>query len=135
MASWLWRLKKPLLLGPLGGGMVAPKAPVASHAAVDAAAPEALATTAHVAESASGTTATPGAPEASPLEGPASTAPTPDVGESSSDPQRAAEEELEVVFGRPLLPGSLHDDAVPLPCVLLQPRRSLEEAEAVFRRE
>lgn len=25
MASWLWRLKKPLLLGPLGGGMVAPK--------------------------------------------------------------------------------------------------------------
>lgn len=24
MASWLWRLKKPLLLGPLGGGMVAP---------------------------------------------------------------------------------------------------------------
>jgi glycosyltransferase involved in cell wall biosynthesis len=26
MASWLWRLKKPLLLGPLGGGMVAPKA-------------------------------------------------------------------------------------------------------------
>jgi glycosyltransferase involved in cell wall biosynthesis len=26
MASWLWRLKKPLLLGPLGGGMVAPSA-------------------------------------------------------------------------------------------------------------
>ncbi|MBJ6143774.1 glycosyltransferase family 4 protein [Hymenobacter sp. BT559] len=25
MASWLWRLKKPLLLGPLGGGMVAPR--------------------------------------------------------------------------------------------------------------
>jgi glycosyltransferase involved in cell wall biosynthesis len=25
MASWLWRLKKPLLLGPLGGGMVAPQ--------------------------------------------------------------------------------------------------------------
>jgi glycosyltransferase involved in cell wall biosynthesis len=25
MASWLWRLKKPMLLGPLGGGMVAPK--------------------------------------------------------------------------------------------------------------
>lgn len=24
MASWLWRLKKPLLLGPLGGGMTAP---------------------------------------------------------------------------------------------------------------
>jgi glycosyltransferase involved in cell wall biosynthesis len=24
MASWLWRLQKPLLLGPLGGGMVAP---------------------------------------------------------------------------------------------------------------
>ncbi|HEX8425461.1 glycosyltransferase family 4 protein [Hymenobacter sp.] len=24
MASWLWRLKKPLLLGPLGGGMQAP---------------------------------------------------------------------------------------------------------------
>ena len=26
MASWLWRLKKPLLLGPLGGGMTAPPA-------------------------------------------------------------------------------------------------------------
>ncbi|AMR27347.1 hypothetical protein A0257_09745 [Hymenobacter psoromatis] len=26
MASWLWRLKKPLLLGPLGGGMTAPTA-------------------------------------------------------------------------------------------------------------
>ena len=26
MASWLWRLKKPLLLGPLGGGMMAPAA-------------------------------------------------------------------------------------------------------------
>ena len=26
MASWLWRLKKPLLLGPLGGGMQAPAA-------------------------------------------------------------------------------------------------------------
>jgi glycosyltransferase involved in cell wall biosynthesis len=25
MASWLWRLKKPLLLGPLGGGMTAPE--------------------------------------------------------------------------------------------------------------
>ena len=25
MASWLWRLKKPLLLGPLGGGMKAPE--------------------------------------------------------------------------------------------------------------
>jgi len=25
MASWLWRLRKPLLLGPLGGGMVAPQ--------------------------------------------------------------------------------------------------------------
>jgi glycosyltransferase involved in cell wall biosynthesis len=25
MASWLWRLKKPLLLGPLGGGMQAPQ--------------------------------------------------------------------------------------------------------------
>ncbi|TDN38339.1 glycosyltransferase [Hymenobacter sp. UV11] len=24
MASWLWRLKKPLLLGPMGGGMTAP---------------------------------------------------------------------------------------------------------------
>ena len=24
LASWLWRLKKPLLLGPLGGGMTAP---------------------------------------------------------------------------------------------------------------
>lgn len=24
MASWLWRLRKPLLLGPLGGGMTAP---------------------------------------------------------------------------------------------------------------
>ena len=26
MASWLWRLRKPLLLGPLGGGMTAPAA-------------------------------------------------------------------------------------------------------------
>jgi glycosyltransferase involved in cell wall biosynthesis len=26
MASWLWRLNKPLLLGPLGGGMKAPEA-------------------------------------------------------------------------------------------------------------
>jgi glycosyltransferase involved in cell wall biosynthesis len=25
MASWLWRLRKPLLLGPLGGGMTAPE--------------------------------------------------------------------------------------------------------------
>jgi glycosyltransferase involved in cell wall biosynthesis len=25
MASWLWRLKKPLMLGPLGGGMTAPE--------------------------------------------------------------------------------------------------------------
>src|SRR6185312_16154573 len=57
---------------------------------------------------------------------------------SSSGP--VAEEELEVVFGRQLLQlQPPEEEATPLPQVLVQVRRSIEEAtsfaEAAFRRE
>ena len=52
--------------------------------------------------------------------------PTPEVPTSSSDP--LAEEELEVVFGRQLLQGPSEEETVPLPRVLVQVRRSIEEA-------
>ena len=61
----------------------------------------------------------------------------PDVPTPSSQP--AVEEELEVVSGRRLLQGPPEEDVVPLPRVLSQIRRTIEEAtstaEAAFRRE
>jgi len=64
--------------------------------------------------------------------------PAPEVPTSSSNP--AAEEELEVVFGRQLLQlQPSEEEATPLPQVLVQVRRSIVEAtssaEAAFRRE
>ena len=64
--------------------------------------------------------------------------PTPEAPTSSSGP--VAEEELEVVFGRQLLQlQPPEEEATPLPQVLVQVRRSIEEAtssaEAAFRRE
>ena len=53
--------------------------------------------------------------------------------------QPAAEEELDVVSGRRLFQGPPEEDAVPLPRVLVQVRRTIEEAtstaEAAFRQE
>ena len=61
----------------------------------------------------------------------------PEAPTSSSDP--VAEEELEVVFGRQLLQGPLEEEVTPLPRVLVQVRRSIEEAtssaEVAFRWE
>ena len=64
--------------------------------------------------------------------------PAPEAPTSSSGP--IAAEELEVVFGRQLLQlQPLEEEATPLPQVLVQVRRSIEEAtssaEAAFRRE
>ncbi|XP_039851793.1 homer protein homolog 1-like [Panicum virgatum] len=56
---------------------------------------------------------------------------------SSSNP--AADEELEVVFGRQLLQGPTEEETTPLPQVLVQVRESIMEAtssaKAAFRRE
>ena len=63
--------------------------------------------------------------------------PAPEVPTSSSDP--VAEEELEVVFGLQLLQGPSEEESTPLPQVLVQVWRSIEEAtssaEAAFWRE
>ena len=63
--------------------------------------------------------------------------PVPDI--PSPNAQPAAEEELEEVSGRRLLQGAPEEEAAPLPRVLVQVRRSIEEAtssaEAAFRWE
>jgi hypothetical protein len=50
----------------------------------------------------------------------------------SSAPQPVQEEELEVVYGRHLLPSPAE---VPLPHLLIKTQQALEETEAGFRRE
>ena len=105
-------------------GAAAPDAAVAEAQVLGAAAPDAAAAeTPETSAAAASTTAT-GAPM------PAPEAPTSRFGP-------AAEEELEVVFGRQLLQLQLpEEEATPLPQVLIQVRRSIEEAtssaEAAF---
>jgi len=84
-------------------------------AATDMAAPKDPAASARIAGGLFGTADTPGASGESPPQGPAPAAPAPDAGVSTSGPQSAAEEELEVVLGRRLLRGPLQVDVVPFP--------------------
>ena len=124
-------------LGAAAPDAAAAEAPVLGAAAPDTAAADTpvLGTAAPDAAAAAGATAT----SAASVNTTATEAPmlAPEAPTSSSD--HIVEEELEVVFGKQLLQGPLEEEATPLPQVLVQVRRSIEEAtssaEAAFRRE
>ena len=127
------------MLGTAAPDAAAVEAPELGTAAPDTAAAEApeLGTAAPDAAASGAPELGTAAPDAAAAEAPetsaAAEAPT-----SSSGP--VAEEELEVVFGRRLLQLQLpEEDVTPLPQVMFQVRRSIEEAtssaETAFRRE
>jgi hypothetical protein len=108
-------------------GAAAPDAAAAEAPVLGAAAPDAAAAVATETSAAAASTKATEAPM-----------PTPEAPTSSSGP--VSEEELGVVFGRQLLQlQPPEEEATPLPQVLVQVQRSIEEAtssaEAAFRRE
>ena len=123
-------------------GVAAPDVPVVG--APDAAASATAAAGAPELGSAAPDSAAAGAPELGTAAPDAVAAEAPETSAAAEAPTSSsgpvAEEELEVVFGRQLLQlQPPEEEATPLPQVLVQVRRSIEEAtcsaEAAFRRE